>query len=256
MLKLRTEISDEELIFGEPIKTIYGTIRFYSYKEYVKRLSELSLISFSTLKFYYLFRSQLLEAKAPKSDLIELMKMKEIPLFDYVKMNPQVLEAYATVFGELIEHENINYRHLDLYYEMEEEDFLRIRSIIMKMNMLQEEKMSPSPRVQDRIDKGKELKARENGEAPTTESILTSIFVATGIPFPQLINMTAYQLLAVFKRIHSFKNFDVSVLMATVAPDVEIPRWDENHENEIQGSGTEHAIDSSEFSKNIGGLFK
>lgn len=250
------EISDEELIFGEPIETIYGTIRFYSYKEYVKRLTDLSLISFSTLKFYYIIRSQLLEANAPKSDLIDLMGMKEIPLFDYVRMNPQVLEAYARVFGELISHENINYRHLDLYYEMEEEDFLNIRSIIMKMNMLQEERMSPSPRVQDRIDRGKKLKMRENGDAPTTESILTSIFVETGIPFPQLLEMTAYQLLAVFKRIHSFKNFDVSVLMATVAPDVEIQRWDENHENEIQGTGTEHAIDSGEFSKNIGGIFK
>lgn len=231
-------IKDEQefFIFGEPIDTPYGEIRFYSFKEYQKRSRELAIVSFSTLKIYYLLVEFLKKHKAKKSDLKELRTMKKMDLYDFIRMSylqgdRSYLEAYMTVFDELITNENIkDFKNPDIYFEhMAHEQFYELRDIIMRMNILKEEKMAHDEKVQEYLDKSKRFK-NQGKEAPTTETILSSIFVNTGVEYSKLTQMTAYQVMSTYTRIHALKDFEISSLFATVSGEVTLEAWDRNND--------------------------
>lgn len=248
--KLTPEVEDL-FIFGEPLETFYGTFRFYDYKEYNQRIQDLSLMSFSTLKFYYMYRANLIEQKASQADLIALMDLKEVDLFDFLRDDHlrrkqyselsgmptnSYLDSYKRVFNDLITNDNIpSFLDDEIYFgsetrmPMEAEDFYNMRDIAMRMNLVKEEKMAWSPKVQDYWDKAKELK-NKNSEPPNTTTIMTSIFLHTGTPYHELYKMTAYQIISTYTRIHSLKDFEISSLFATVSPDVTISRWDKNND--------------------------
>lgn len=234
MLEFSLEAEKEYFIFGKSLETPFGTIRFYSYKEYQERMKELSIISFSMLKFYYLFRSFLIEQKAPRSDRKALMSLKEMDLYDflrtsYLQGDKGYLEAYMTVFSDLITNENdVDFTDPEVYFKyMDHEQFYELREIVMTMNLLKEEKMSPNPRVQEFLEKSKRFK-NKGKVAPNTETIFSSIFIESGVPYSELLKMTAYQILATYSRIHAHKDFEISSLFATVSGEVEISPWDRN----------------------------
>lgn len=271
--KLTPEVEDL-FIFGEPLETFYGTFRFYDYKEYNQRIQDLSLMSFSILKFYYMYRENLIEQKASKADLVALMDLKEVDLFDFLRDDhlrkkqygelsgvriDSYLDSYKRVFNDLITNDNIpSFLDDEIYFgsetrmPMEAEDFYNMREIAMRMNLVKEEQMSPSPRVQKFLDKSKAMK-NKNSEAPNTTTIMTSIFLHTGTPYHELYKMTAYQIISTYTRIHALKDFDISSLFATVSPDVTISRWDKN--NDLLKE-EEVGLDLSKAKKNFEGMMK
>ena len=180
MLK-KTTIDKELMILGEPIWTSYGTFHFLSYREYIEYAEDLSVISLTLLHYYYMYRDILIKENAPRKSLIALMDMKEIKLFDFIRdpMNYNLLESYTRVFGKMLKHDTIDYSDPKVYYAMEEEDFLTIRKNILTMNLIKEEKLSPSPKVQRHFDMAKK-RERETSSAPNTEAILTSLHVEIG----------------------------------------------------------------------------
>lgn len=251
--KVKKMLDGQVMILGKPIETQFGQIRFYSYQEYINNIEHLTLISFSVLKFYYTYRTQLKEMGASQEELVELKKMQEIELFDFVMSNPEVLHAYLKVINDVVTpNEAYDFSQAELISRMDINDFYTLREIIMQMNLLKEEKMSPSPRVQDQLDKGKAFRMKDK-EAPNTDTILSSIFVATGTPYHELSEMTAYQIISTYHRVHAFSDFMLSALFATVSADVKLLPWDSNSEimkEEKQG------MSSDEFDEKIGGLFK
>lgn len=271
--KLTPEVEDL-FIFGEPVETFYGTFRFYDYREYNQRIQDLSLMSFSILKFYYMYRENLIEQKASKADLVALMDLKEVDLFDFLRDDhlrkkqygelsgvriDSYLDSYKRVFNDLITNDNIpSFLDDEIYFgsetrmPMEAEDFYNMREIAMRMNLVKEEQMSPSPRVQKFLDKSKAMK-NKNSEAPNTTTIMTSIFLHTGTPYHELYKMTAYQIISTYTRIHALKDFDISSLFATVSPDVTISRWDKN--NDLLKE-EEVGLDLSKAKKNFEGMMK
>lgn len=271
--KLTPEVEDL-FIFGEPLETFYGTFRFYDYREYNQRIQDLSLMSFSILKFYYMYRENLIEQKASKADLVALMDLKEVDLFDFLRDDHlrrkqyselsgmptnSYLDSYKRVFNDLITNDNIpSFLDDEIYFggenrmPMEAEDFYNMREIAMRMNLVKEEQMSPSPRVQKFLDKSKAMK-NKNSEAPNTTTIMTSIFLHTGTPYHELYKMTAYQIISTYTRIHALKDFDISSLFATVSPDVTISRWDKN--NDLLKE-EEVGLDLSKAKKNFEGMMK
>lgn len=246
-------LSEEAMILGNPIVTPFGKIRFYNYQEYVSNIEELTMMSFSILKFYYLYRAHMKELGASQKELVELKKMQEIELFDFVLANKEVLAAYIKVINDLVEpNEVYDFSQAETFFKMDANDFYMLRQIILHMNLLKEEKLSPSPRVQDQLDKGKAFRAKGK-DAPNTDTILSSIFVATGVPYQELSKMTAYQIISTYHRIHAFSDFMISSLFATVSPDVELMSWDIN--SEVM-KDEEHGMSQDEFNQKIGGLFE
>ena len=244
---------DEELlIFGDSIETEYGTFRFYGYHEYLKRMEYLTMMSFSMLKFYYTFRSQMKEAKASREELITLKEIRYEELFDFIRGQREVLFSYLTVFGELIDHPTVDYGDPEIFMNLESDDFYRMRQLILRMHLLKEERLSPSIAVQDQLDKGKKFRSAGQ-ESPNTDAIISSIVVATGMTYEQIRNMTAYQVLVTYSRIHSFKDNELTTLFATVSPDMEISRWDKNHEILKDDLGV---MEGTQFNKQIGSIFE
>lgn len=272
--KIPTPEMEDLFIFGEPVETFYGTFKFLDYKEYNQSIIDLSIISFSMLKFYYMYRENLIEQKASKKDLVDLMGLKEVELYDFLRedyvrkkeyqqntgiQTDAYLESYMRVFNKMITNINIpDFSDPVVYFGSETkqpmslEDFYNIRNTVMRMNLVKEEQMSPSPRVQKYLDKSKAMKAK-NSEPPNTTTIMTSIFLHTGTPYAELNKMTAYQIVSTYARIHSIKDFEISALFATVSPDVKISRWDIN--NDLLKE-EEVGLDLSKAQKNFENMMK
>lgn len=246
---------ENKLIFGQPIETYYGRARFYTYTEFLERQIELNYISTTILGFYYAIRRELIKQKATKEDLIELKKMQEVELFDFVRITPFILEAYKKIFHEVFElpeEEQGKYLDTDFYITMDKEDFYNMRDIVMRINLLKEEVMSPSPRVQDRFDREKERKRREAGEGATIETVLSTLTLFTGKDYQELGEMTAYQILNTYQRVHAFGEFFITTLFKTAGAEVDIAMWDKNHtmleENKPSG------MTATEFNKKFGSM--
>lgn len=272
--KIPTPEMEDLFIFGEPVETFYGTFKFLDYKEYNQSVIDLSVISFSMLKFYYMYRENLIEQKASKKDLVDLMGLKEVELYDFLRedyvrkkeyqqntgiQTDAYLESYMRVFNKMITNINIpDFNDPAVYFGSETkqpmslEDFYNIRNTVMRMNLVKEEQMSPSPRVQKYLDKSKAMKSK-NSEPPNTTTIMTSIFLHTGTSYAELNKMTAYQIVSTYARIHSIKDFEISALFATVSPDVKISRWDIN--NDLLKE-EEVGLDLSKAQKNFENMMK
>lgn len=246
---------ENKLIFGQPIETYYGKARFYTYTEFLERQVELNYISMSVLGYYYAIRRELINQGASKQELIELKEMQKIELFDFIRITPFVLEAYKKVFHEVFElpeEEQGKYLDTDFYITMDKEDFYNMRDIVMRINLLKEEVMSPSPRVQDRFDREKERKRREAGEGATIETVLSTLTLFTGKDYQELGEMTAYQILNTYQRVHAFGEFFITTLFKTAGAEVDIAMWDKNHtmleENKPSG------MTATEFNKKFGSM--
>lgn len=240
------------LIFGEPIETFYGTFRFYSYKEYIENLSSLAVIKTTSLGFYYAVRSDMKKNNATLAELQELKKTQDITLFEHVKSRPEIAQHYTKVFDDVLKSDLFDSFSYEVIVQLKEEDFLNMRNIVLNMNMLKEEKMSPSPTVQDRLDKDREFKSK-NSSSPNTETMFSALFVYTGKSYNELRELTAYQVISTYYRIHAINNFNTSVIFASVGAEIDWKSWDENNtimDEQIEG------MSGAEFNKNIGGLFK
>jgi len=240
-------INNKELfIFGEPIETDFGMLRFLTYKEYLQNISELSLISQNILHLYYLYKKQLEQDKVSKEYLDEFKQFKEQSLYSVVVNTEYILEAYVKIMKLVIDCNNYAENELmdiiSLIFSSEDY-FIYIRKMIMDMNILTEDDVSPNEEIQRGIERSRRVKQQENEKSSFVDS--------TSNTFEDVCNMTVFQVYAIYARIGAIFNYNTTTLFATVAEKVKIESWNK-HIDLFEKEN--HAIDYSKFSKQFGSM--
>ncbi|KRT93782.1 hypothetical protein ABE068_18480 [Bacillus glycinifermentans] len=236
------ENSQELFILGIPVDTPIGKCHFLKMKDYNDYAAYLNLIKMSKNEIVY--RYSQLNKNGELNELIE--EMKKLPLFDIVNQLPNFNEAYSEVFQKVFQNE-------DIFELIDRDNFISIRKLIIEMHCLKEEKISPNPEVQRRIEQSKRLKRQEQ-ELLEVYDMISSIMAFTGVPYKEIAEMTMYQMYMTFYRIDRIKDYDTSILFATVSPEAgkNIKHWSEHVDLFKEES---HAL-TDEQVKNLKRLFQ
>lgn len=115
--------------------------------------------------------------------------------------------------------------HDMIFYVIETDDeFQEYLNLIREMNGIVYEPTSPNPEVERRNQLARKLESMKN-EGISFESMFTSICVGLKKTPSEVNDISLYSFYKLFGRIGQFKNYDSSVLFATVATDVKIEPW-------------------------------
>ena len=233
----------EFYIFGEPIDTGLGQVRFLTYKEYLMNISDLSTISMNILHIYYQYRKAF--DKGNEEAMAALEELKQSKLYDFVKESKDFWNAYENVFNLVMENDAMIAQVMD-----DAELFMSYRDLVMDMNMLQEDEVNPNPEIQKGIEMSKKLKSN-SGDKQTPTDIITSVVAGTPNSFEDVCRMTVLQVYSIFYRLGAFKTYDTETLFATVSSEVKISSWSKNIDMFAKQSS---GIKKKDFDKTYGKL--
>lgn len=241
----------EFYIFGLPVQTEFGEVRFLTYLEYLQNLAELSAMSQNVLHIYYQYRDLYIKAKLSQEEKEQtekfLEELKEQTLFDIVMSSEGYKESYKKIFNLVIDNEEIVAMIMK-----HEELFMNFRKLVLDMNMLNESLVSPNEEIQKGIERSRRVKIAANKDKQTFGDIVSSITVGSGILPKDVASMTVLQVYSIYYRISKFQNYSASTLFATVAEKVEIESWSAHVNMWEQESDS---MEKSEFDKKFGGMF-
>ena len=96
------------------------------------------------------------------------------------------------------------------------QNYEQMREIIMKQNLMFEQKVYKNKLVQEWANKVLESRSK-NSSKISIEDIITTVSVYKGKDYEELIEYTIYQLYADFYRIRKMKKYDTDTLFATVS---------------------------------------
>ena len=96
------------------------------------------------------------------------------------------------------------------------QNYEQIREIIMKQNLMFEQKVYKSKLVQEWANKVLESKSKNSAKI-SIEDIITTVSVYKSKNYEELIEYTLYQIYADFYRIRKMKKYDTDTLFATVS---------------------------------------
>ena len=240
-------INDKEFyIFGEPIQTDIGMVRFLTYKEYLANISECSLISQNVLHIYYQY---LKSVDKNNKEAIEMINgLKKFKLIELVHSEPVMYQTYMKLFKMLITPNP----GIENPYEQiinNEELFMYHRELIMDMNLLSEEKVVDNPEIQKFIDMAKET--RKSNEETSFADIVSAVVTGTNNSFQEVGNMTVYQLYSIYYRMAAIFEYNTSTLFATVSEKVKIESWGKHLDLFKRDDGT---IKKDKFHKKFGSM--
>ena len=224
-------------VLGLPIETRVGNLSFIKVKDYPdchENLNAIRMTKDHIVKIFY-------DNGMAKEDLDVLTKLS---LFEMVQKIDDIRGFYVKMF-ELICDTEIDVDMLD------EELFTEIRTIILNMCVIKEEKINPNPEIQAWIEKSKNFKADTSGTLDFAD-IVTSVAIGGGYSYEQINDLTIYQLYMSFYRIAQFKNYDTTTLFATVAEKVDIDSWNKNIDMLKEET---HGMSKEEFDKMGGSIF-
>lgn len=236
-------------IFGEKVQTKFGEVRFLTYREYLSNINEISLIGQNTLHIYYNFKKQLESATNDKASLEALKELKEAKLLEIVLSTQQLLNAYLKIF-QLVFDGNEEMQFEKLFESSENFDF--IRTLVMDMNVITEDKVSPNEEIQRAIERSRRLK-QSSSQEQTFVDIVTSIVASTSNSFEDVCRMNVFQVYAIYARVGAIYNYQTSTLFATVAEKVNIESWNKHID---LFKSEDDVISKNEFDKKFGGLLK
>lgn len=237
-------------IFGKPIETKFGKVRFLTYTEYIENLGALSAMSLNSLHYFYQHKNHFDQYKLnldEQKEVEELLNnIKKDKLYNLVYSKKLNIESYIKVYSLVLEDkENVN----EIFKN--EDDFLHFRQLVLDMQMIQEEEVSENPEIQEYIDASKEQKSI-GAEKQTYSDIVSSIVVGAGIPYKEIGEMTVLQVYSTYYRIAQFRSYDTTTLFSTVSNEVSIEAWNKS----IDLFKTEKSgMKMSEFKKKYGNLF-
>ncbi|WP_341323365.1 hypothetical protein NSQ62_07795 [Solibacillus sp. FSL H8-0523] len=235
-------------IFGEPVKTLIGEVRFLTYKEYLVNITSLSLITQNILHLYYQYKKHIDEKDENALNLLE--SIKQLTLFDLVKSEPSLFEIYKKFFTLLISPKPEIEDPAEIILS-DENLFVQYRQLIMEMNLLSEEMVSPNPEIQRGIEMSRSYKQQTSGESSFTD-IVSSIVAGTTNSFKDVCEMTVYQVYATYYRMGAIFDYQTSTLFATVSEKVKIESWNK-HLNLYERES--HVIEKDSFDKKFGSMF-
>lgn len=213
-------------IFGDDVITDYGKIRFLSYKEFLMCPNEVALIGQNVLHIYYYFLNDLNKRNAKKEELDALKEIKESNLLEIVLSTPALLSAYLKVFNLVFDMNS----EQDVSFEKLFSDvniFMFVRKIVMDMNIIVEERVSPNEVIQKAFERSNRIKSR-NAPKQSNGDIITSIVANTNYNYRDVGDMTVFQVYALYARIGAIFNHKTTTLFATVADKVEIESWNKH----------------------------
>lgn len=232
----------EFYILGLPIETEIGLVDFIKVKEYPDYYQELYLFSMSKEELIY--RLSEVNKNGSLNELIELIK--PLSLFQISTMLPDLANAYYKIFTRVFNSE-------DSLSKINESNFDYYRKLIMRMNVLKEEKINPNPEIQRAIERSKRLKAAE-GDRITFADIVSSVVGYNGLSYKDINEFTLYQLYMTYYRIANIKNYDTSTLFATVSAEkINIESWSK-HIDLFEEE--QHAFTVEQFDKKVKSVFK
>lgn len=200
----------KELYFlGLPIETEIGTIHFLKIKDYHKLLKYIPYLN--------LEKSDLIELIA-KTDKEIAKTISEMQFVDIIKELKTVLEIYANLqeLFFLCFQENV-FKNITT-----DEQFEYYKNLIRDMNCINYEKKNPNPEIQRFIDYRKLYDKQKMNCEVSLESMVTSVWLAIS---SDVMELTIYQMYALFNRLTQFKNYDTTVLYSSVSGDVKIDPW-------------------------------
>ncbi len=220
-------------IYGRPLETDIGTLHFITVGEWYDFVLEgyLSVLTMEkcdvenqlksivhldsgvqivldVLKFcdFFTFIKNIGESVNNETD-IENTYLHALGLVDlYQKMR----EMFEFCFKEDVFHKITSQEEFDSY-----------RGLIMDINCITHEKPNPNPEI-ERFNQMKRLLQQHKGDDVTFDSMYTSVGLALG---KDPDNMTMYKFYKYFERLMQFKNYDTSVLFATVSDKVKVEPW-------------------------------
>lgn len=232
----------EFYILGLPIETEIGLVDFIKVKEYPDYYQELHLFSMSKEELIY--RLSEVNKNGSLNELIELIK--PLSLFQISTMLPDLANAYYKIFTRVFNSE-------DSLSKINESNFDYYRKLIMRMNVLKEEKINPNPEIQRAIERSKRLKVAE-GDRITFADIVSSVVGYNGLSYKDINEFTLYQLYMTYYRIANIKNYDTSTLFATVSAEkINIESWSK-HIDLFEEE--QHAFTVEQFDKKVKSVFK
>lgn len=241
-------------IFGKPIKTEFGLVRFLTYEEYWRNATELNLISMNTLHIYYLYRKEFIKQRKDEKFLEEFKNFKKQSLYKIVTNTDWLLNSYFKIFRMVLDvNEYSDQEMADVIYSIMEyeESFMYFRKLIMDMNLLQEEEVSSNEEIQEWNEISKQTKQQINGEK-TFVDIVTSIVASTKYDFEEVADKTVFQINSLYARLGAIHNHNATVLFAIVSPDVDIEPWDK-HIDLFENKST-NSMKRSEFDRKYGNM--
>lgn len=240
-----SQLDREFYIFGEPIETKLGKVRFLTYKEYLLHIQELSMMSLNVLHIYYQYKKMIDKKDEDALTTVELIK--EENLYNIVTSTQNLFESYIKVFDLVFDSEEMIAKVFD-----SEDSFMQYRELVLDMQVTVEDEVNPNSEIQKGIEMSKQLK-QQNSEKQTFTDIVSSIVAGTSNSFEDVCNMTVYQVYAVFYRLGAIKSYDTETLFATVSSDIKISSWSRNIDLFNRETS---AIKKKDFDKTYGGLLK
>lgn len=223
-------------IFGVPVETDIGKVDFLRVKDYAVYYLDLQLISMSKLEIIYKY------TEANKDgQLDELIKqLEKMDLYAIVASIEELHQAYVNVFLKVFENE-------EMVGKVNKDNFENYRHLIMRMNCVQEEEISPNPEIQRAIERSKRVKAQDK-ENITFAAMCSSIVAFSGIDYRDLLDWTIYQFYMTYQRIDQIKNYDA---MSSIAPfaEVNIEHWGKHID---LFKKEKHFMTEKEFNSTIG----
>lgn len=230
---------DDFYILGLPIDMEIGVCKFITVEDYPDYSEILGVLTLDKNRII----SNLVEQNTEGAYTEYLEIAKESSLFEIIDSIQQYREIYIELFSKLFDDEEI-------WEKVNKDNFDEIRKSIMKMNNIQEVESSPNPEIQKWIEKSQNK--GDKGEGVDLASIVTSVHVATGTSYREIVKQTMFQLYMTFKRISKFKEFDSSILFATVAEKVDIKDWSSTIPIDDQASA---GMSKSDFDDTVGKIF-
>lgn len=246
------QLDKDEFIFGLPIDTEYGLIRFLKYIELTKYKIDTYLLNQNVLHIYYMYRKDAGE-DVEKLKLVE--SLKETKLYALVYGIPQFKQAYINILTLVFDLNNHSEEIMTAIIEeilTNEEKFDYYRKLIQDMNLFKEDDVSPDATTQMYIELTRQAK-NENGQPNSILNIVTSLVVGARFNFEEIASMTVMQVTAAYYKLNQFKNYETTTLFATVSKDVKIESWAEIPELFKSESLT---IDGKDFGRKYGSLTK
>lgn len=96
-----------------------------------------------------------------------------------------------------------------------------LRSVIMKQNLMFEQKVYKNPKVQEWANKVLEARSK-NSSGITLEDIISTVSVYKGVSYEDLKYYSLYQLYTDFHRIRKMKKYDADIIFRSVSDKVTV----------------------------------
>lgn len=140
-------------------------------------------------------------------------------LFQLILMHPLYLEAYQSIFIKI-------FNDKEIMLKVSNENFMELRSLVLKMHLINEDKKSPNSEIEELNQISKELKSSDNGA--DLSDMISVVVVMTGIDYSAINEWSLYRLYLTYHRILKKENHDASVIFATVSSEVKVNGWDDH----------------------------